>query len=128
MSATPVVPASTFDWKSLINITELAGNVATGILIPGGASFLPLLTGLEQAINPFLQSIGTKSTTSAEVNTVYNTIIGILTTIKQMPGVSPAILEKVNAYMIAAENATAEYLQAGLGFNPANEQPVTPIV
>ncbi len=45
-----------------------------------------------------------------------------------MPGVSPAILEKVNAYMIAAENATAEYLQAGLGFNPANEQPVTPIV
>lgn len=128
MSTTPVVPVSTgFDWKSLIGVVELAGNVATGILIPGGAAFAPLLAGLENAVNPLLLSIGTKPSVSSEVNLAYSTIIGILTTIKQMPGTPADILTKVDSYMIAAQNGTAEYLQAGLGFNPANEAPVTEI-
>jgi len=128
MSTTPVVPAPTFDWKSLINVVELAGNVAVGILIPGGATFVPLLTGLENAINPLLQSIGTKPSVSNEVMTSYATIIGILTTLKQVPGLAPDVLAKIDSYMIAAENGTASYLQASQGFNPANEAPVTPIV
>jgi len=128
MSTTPTLPVSTgFDWKSLLNVIELAGNVATSILIPGGAAFVPLLTGLENALNPLLQSIGTKPSISSEVMLSYGTIIGILTTLKQTPGLPSETLAKVDEYLIAAQNGTAAYLQASQGFNPSNYTPVTPI-
>ena len=128
MSTVPVVPTSTFDWKSLISVVEMAGNVATGILIPGGAAFAPLLISLEAAVNPLLLSIGTKPSVSTEVMNAYGTIIGILTTLKQIPSLAPETIAKVDGYMIAAQNGTASYLQASQGFNPANEAQVTPIV
>lgn len=127
MSTTPVVASTGFDWKSLMSVVELAGNVAVGILVPGGAAFVPLISGLENALNPLLQSIGTKPSVSAEVMTVYGTIIGILTTLKQTPGLPADTLAKVDEYLIAAQNGTAAYLQASQGFNPANYAPVTPI-
>ena len=127
MSTTPITTAPAFDWKSLISVVELAGNVATGILIPGGAAFVPLLNGLETAINPLLQSIGTKPSVSTEVMNVYGTIIGILTTLKQTPGLPADVLAKIDEYVVAAQNGTAAYLQASQGFNPANYTPVTPI-
>ena len=119
---------STFDWKSLINIVELAGNVATGILIPGGAAFVPLLSGLENALNPLLQSIGTKPSVAAETITIYGTIIGILTTLKAVPGLPSDTLTKINDYLIAAQNGTAAYIQGALGYDPASHDAVTPIV
>lgn len=117
-----------FDWKSLIGVVELAGNVATSVLIPGGAALTPLLSGLENSINPLLMSIGTQAVVSDEVMTAYGGIIGILTTLKQIPSLAPDVITKIDDYMIAAQNGTASYIQASQGFNPANEAPVTPIV
>lgn len=130
MSATPVVPAPStgFDWKSLLGVVELAGNTAVSILIPGGAALAPLLSSLETSINPLLQSIGTKPSVSSEVMTVYGTIIGILTTLKQIPNLPADTIAKVDGYLIAAQNGTASYLQASQGYNAAMFAPVTAIV
>lgn len=129
--ATPVAPAAapTGFWanlKSLLPAIEMAGNVAllaTGV----GAPFEPLVAGLENAVNPLLQSIGTKPTVSSEIMTVYATIIGVLTTLKATPGLSADTLTAIDGYIIAAQNGTASYLQAQSGYNPAAYTPVTPI-
>ena len=57
----------------------------------------------------------------------YATIIGILTTLKQTPGLPAATLAEVDGYITAAQSGTAAYLQAQSGYNPANYTPVTPI-
>lgn len=129
MSTIPVpAPSTGFDWKSLINVVELAGNTALTFLIPGGAAVAALAASLENAINPLLQSIGTKPSVATEILTVYATIIGILTTLKAQPGLPATELATIDAYMISAQNGTATYIQAQSGYNPANYTPVTPIV
>ena len=127
MSTTPVPAPTGFDWKTLLSVIEVAGNTAVGILIPGGAAFAPLLAALENSLNPLLQSIGTKPSVTSEIMTVYGTLIGILTTLQQVPGLPAATLAKVNEYLTAAQNGTASYLAASQGFNPAMFTPVTPI-
>jgi len=114
------------NWQSLLSVIELAGNVATE-LIPGGAGFAPLEAALEAAVNPFLMSIGQKQTASSEIMNVYATIIGILTTLKNVPGTPAATLTKIDGYLTAAQNGTASYLQAAGGFDPTLFTPVTPI-
>jgi hypothetical protein len=126
MSTAPVTTTG-FDWKNLIPAIELAGNVALSVLIPGGAAVAPLLASLEGAVNPLLQSIGTKPTPSTEIMTVYATIIGVLTTLKQTPGLPAATLATIDGYIISAQNGTAAYMQAQSGFNPALYTPVAPI-
>lgn len=129
MSTTPTVPTPStgFDWKSLLGVVELAGNTAVSILIPGGAAYAPLLASLESSVNPLLQSIGTKPSSSSEIMTAYGTIIGILTTLKGLPGLPADTLAKIDAYMIAAQNGTAAYLQASQGYDASLFAPVTPI-
>lgn len=128
MSTTPTPAAPTgFDWKALMNVIELAGNVAVSTLIPGGAAFAPLLASLEAAVNPLLQSIGTKPSVSSEVMTVYGTIIGILTTLKNTPGLPTATLATIDSYITAAQNGTSSYLLSSQGFDPAQFAAVTPI-
>jgi hypothetical protein len=105
----------------------MAGNIAVSLLIPGGAAMAALLAQLENAVNPLLQSIGTKPTVTNEVMTLYGTMIGILTSLKNQAGLPQATLATVDAYLIAAENGTASYLLASQGFNAAQFQPVTPI-
>lgn len=116
-----------FTWQSLLPVIELGANVSTSLLIPGGAAFVPLETALENAINPLLLSIGTKQTVTTEVGNFYATVIGILTTLQQVPGLPAETLAKVNEYLIAAQNGTAAYLAAQGGFNPAQFAPVAPI-
>ena len=123
----PATPAAGFDWKNLLPVIELAGNVALSVLIPGGATFAPLLTSLENAVNPLLQTIGTKPSPSSEIMTVYATIIGVLTTLKNTPGLGAALLGTIDGYITSAQNGTAAYLQAESGFNPALYTPVAPI-
>ena len=118
MSTAPVVPAATGFWANFKNILpaiELAGNVAISLLVPGGVALAPLLAGLENAVNPLIQSIGTKASVSSEIMTVYATIIGVLTTLK------------IEGYIVAAQNGTGAYIEAESGFNPALYSPVTPI-
>ena len=104
----------------------MAGNVAllaTGV----GAGFEPLVANLENAVNPLLQSVGTAQPITSTLMTVYATIIGVLTTLKSTPGLPAATLAQIDEYITAAQSATAAYVQAESGFNPANYAPVTPI-
>jgi hypothetical protein len=131
MSTAPVVPAATGFWanfKTILPAIELAGNVAVSLLVPGGVALAPLLSGLENAVNPLIQSIGTKASVSSEIMTVYATIIGVLTTLKATPGLPAATLAEIEGYITAAQNGTSAYIQAESGFNPALYQPVSPIV
>jgi hypothetical protein len=125
---TPVLTGFWANFKTILPAIELAGNVAISLLVPGGAALAPLLTGLESAVNPLLQSIGTQPTVSSEIMTVYATIIGVLTTLKATPGLPAATLAEIDGYIVAAQNGTAAYLQAESGYNPALYTPVTPIM
>ena len=131
MSTTPVVTAPSGFWatlKTILPAIELAGNVAITLLIPGGVALAPLLAGLENAVNPLLQSIGTKPSVQSEIMNVYATIIGVLTVLKATPGLPATLLAEINGYIIAAQNGTAAYMEAESGFNPALYTPVSPIV
>ena len=132
MSTTPVTPivTPTGFWatlKGLLSPIELAANVAISLLVPGGPALATLLASLEGAVNPLLQAIGTQPSVAAETMNVYATIIGVLTALKETPGLPAATLTLINGYVIAAENGTAAYLQAETGYNPASYTPVTPI-
>lgn len=111
--------------KKYLPLIELAANA--GLLASGvGAPFEPLAAGIEQAINPLIQNIGT-STTANIVLAVYAAIIGVMTTLENTPGLPQATIDQAKAYIIAAQNGTATYVQSASGFNPANYAPVTPI-
>jgi hypothetical protein len=130
MSTTTTTPAPTGFWaslKSLLPAIELAGNVAVNLLVPGGAALSPLLSSLEGAVNPLIQSIGTKPTPTSEIMTVYATIIGVLTTLKNTPGLPSATLATVDGYITAVQAGTAEYIAAQSGYNAALYTPVAPI-
>ena len=127
MSTTPTPSPSGFNWQLLLGVIETAGNTAVGILIPGGATFAPLLAELESAINPLLLSIGQKQPAASEVMIAFSTTIGILTILKNTPGTPQAELAKIDEYLIASQNALAAYLAAERGFDPKQFEPVTPI-
>jgi hypothetical protein len=126
MSTTPT-PTTGFNWQALLPVIELAGNTIVSILVPGGAAFQPLITGLENAFNPLIASIGTHQTPQNEIMIIYGTIIGALTIAKQQPGLPQATLTLIDNYITAAQSGTAAYLQAQTGYNPALLTPVTPI-
>lgn len=120
---------STFwdELKKLLPAIEMAGNIA--LLASGvGAGVEPLVAGLEAATLPLIQSIGTPQTVSTQLVTFYGTAIGVLTTLKTVKGLPADTLGKIDAYIVAAEAGTAEYVQAGTGFDPANYAPVSPIL
>ncbi len=117
--------ATSFNWKSLIPVLEMAGNIST-LLIPGGAAFAPLETALENALNPLITSIGTGQSTSDTVLMVYATFIGVLNALKQA-NVAPDVLAKITEYLAACNDAITGYTLAGKGYDPKNYQPVTPI-
>lgn len=112
--------------KKYLPVIEQGLNV--GLLVSGvGAPFEPLAVGLENALNPLLQSLGTPQTASGAAANVYAAIIGVLETLKATPGLPAATLAQIEAYVTAAQAGLAGYMQASTGFNPANYQPVTPI-
>lgn len=128
MSTAPTpMPSTGFNWQLLLGVLESAGNTAVSLLIPGGAAFAPLITALEEAVNPLLQSIGKQSTTSDEVMTLFGTTIGILNILKAQKGLPAATLAKVEEYLAAAQAGLAAYLTAANGFDVAQFAPVAPI-
>lgn len=125
--STPAVSPSGFDWHLLLGVIEAAGNTAVSLLIPGGPAFAPLLADLEGAVNPLLQSIGTKQTTSSEAMIAFGTTIGILNILKNKPGMPQADLAKVDEYLSAASAGLVAYLLAAKGFDATQFAPVAPI-
>lgn len=130
MSTTPTpAPTTTTSWwdkfKTLFPAIEMAGNIA--LLASPLAAIEPLVAQLENATNPLIQSLGNQNPPQQEIMLFYSTAIGVLTTLKQTPGLPADTLAKVNDYITAAEAGTAGAIQAQSGFNPASYTPVTPI-
>ncbi len=115
------------NFKQWIPAIELAGNVAL-TLTGYGAAFVPLVTQIENAVNPALQSIGTAQSSQGLIMTIYATIIGVLTILKSTPNLPAALIAQIEGWVTAAEAGTAGYIQAESGFNPSLYTPVTPIV
>ena len=130
MGITTVTPAPQTFWdklKAILPAIEMAGNIA--LIASGvGAPFEPLVAALEGATMPLIQAIGAPQTITSTLMTLYATMIGVLTALKSIQGLPVALLAEIEGYLTAAQNATAAYVQAESGFNPALYSPVTPIV
>lgn len=111
--------------KALLPAIEQATNVA--LMLTPLAGFEPLIAGLESAVTPAIQSIGSGQTVPATIMSVYAATIGVLETLKATPGLPAATLAEVESYITASQAGVAGYMQAQSGFNPANYTPVTPI-
>lgn len=116
-----------FDWKTLIAPIEMGIEIASSVLIPGGAVFAPLEAQLFTSFNSLLQSIGTKPDLTTESVAIYGTIIAALNIAKTAKGLDEATVTKINAYIDAAMDAMTNYVKAGTGFDPSLYTPVTPI-
>ena len=104
------------NFKKFLPIIELGVNV--GLLASGlGAPFEPLAAGIEQAINPLINSAGTAQTTTTIEMSAYATIIGILTVMEQTPGLPTATLTEIQGYLTAAQAGVAGYVTAQTGFS-----------
>ena len=128
MSTTSVTPAPMSFWQKLKQILpaiEMAGNVV--LLATPFAGFEPLIAGLEGATQSLVQSIGTTQTPASLLMSLYGSMIGVLTILKAQPNLPAATLAEIDAYLIAAEAATAAWVQAESGFNPSLYTPVAPI-
>ena len=77
------------NFKAWIPAIELAGNIALS-LTGYGAAFVPLVTQIENAVNPALQSIGTCYSATSVVMTIYATLIGVLTVTLEQGNSQPA--------------------------------------
>jgi len=112
--------------KPMIPAIELATNV--GLMMTGmGAAVVPLLTALENAVNPAIQAIGTAQTVASSVTLIYGTIIGVLETLKLTPNLPATTIAQIEGYVTAAHAGLSGYFQAQSGYDPANYTPVTPI-
>lgn len=118
-----------FDWKTLIPILETMGNI-TELAIPGGAAFLPLTQSAEAALNPILLKIGTGQAVDVQTETMafYATAISGWNLAKNVAGLDPATIAKIDMNIKSATDSMNAYFATAIQFNPAEFVPVTPIV
>ena len=129
MATTPATPAPLTLWlklKHLLPAIEMAGNVV--LLATPFAGFEPLVAGIENATQSLVQSIGTTQTPSSLLMSLYGALIGTLTILKAQPNLPAETLAEINGYLVAAEAATAAWVQAESGFDASLYTPVSPIV
>jgi hypothetical protein len=111
----------------LVSLIELALNV-TLAAIPATTAFAPLAAGIEAAANPLVASIATGATKTTDVLAGFATVIAVITALKQQTGIAPAVLAKLDEYLVAAQNGTVAALTAHTaGYDASQLAPVTPI-
>ena len=112
---------------NIISFVELALNIALAA-IPQTSAFAPLAAGVEASVNPLIASIQAGSTKTSDILAGYGALIGVITALKSQTGIDPTLLEKLNEYMVAAQNGTVAALGASVkGFDPTQLTPVAPI-
>ena len=95
-------------------------------VIPDGS--VNLAAQIEAAFGPLIAGLLNHQGKAADVLAAYGAIIGLLTSLKGSTKLDAATIDKINEYIMAAQNGTAGYLQAGKGYDPSLYQPTTPIV
>ena len=122
------------NWQQLASLAELGGNVALTVL--GGAGIIPansaaIASGVEASLNPLLSAIQGNAPTVTDIQAGFGALIGSLTILQSQTGLDPAILAKVNEYLLAAQAGFAAYMTEQAGFNASLfvvNAPLTPAV
>lgn len=135
MSTTPTPAPTTAqviqqDIQKYLPIFELFANV--GLTAASAAGAVPvaapaLASAIEGGLNPLIASIGAGNSTTQEEVVAISSAISVLNVLKANTR-DPVLLAKIEAYTVAGQAALNGYLDASKGYNPANFQPVTPIV
>jgi hypothetical protein len=112
----------TVNWQEVTSLAELGGNVALTVLGTEGvvpASSAAVASGVEAAVNPLLTAISTGASSSTEIQAGYGGLIGGLGILKAQTGLDPALLSKIDEYLLAAQAGLVAYMTAQAGFNVA---------
>jgi hypothetical protein len=108
------------NWSEIASLAELGGNIALNVLGASGvipANSAAIASGVEASVNPLLSAIRGKAPIATDIQAGYGALIGGLSILKNQTGVDPAVLTKVNEYLVAAQAGLEGYMTAQAGFN-----------
>ncbi len=112
--------ATTINWQEVASLAELGGNIALTALGASGvvpANSAVIASGVEAAVNPLILAIQGKASIATDIQAGYGALIGALSILKDQAGIDPALLSKVNEYLLAAQAGLAAYMTAQSGYN-----------
>lgn len=115
---------------AIIALIQLGVNTLLSVLKSSGVTkqdYSQLSASLGAAITPLFGLIGQQNAPTTVVLASLGSFIGVLNTLKGQAGLPQGIIDEINEYLTAAQNATSAYVKAGEGFDASNYTPVTPI-
>ena len=115
---------------AIIALIQLGVNTLLSVLKSSGVTkqdYSSLAASLESAIGPLFGLIGNQNAPTSVILASLGAFIGVLNTLKQQTGLPQEVVTEITEYLAAAENATAQYVKAGQGFDASQFAPVTPI-
>ena len=110
-TVTPAVPS----WLSLVQLfsnVTLTGLTAAGVVPPG---MTVLASGIENALMPLLQSIGSGQTKTQDTLAAFGAMVGILQATSKQTGLSAQAISNIQALETAVADAIAAFMAAETG-------------
>lgn len=110
-SVTPAVPS----WLSLVQLftnVTLTGLTAAGVVPPG---MTVLASGIENALMPLLQSIGSGQTKTQDTLAAFGAMVGILQATSKQTGLSAQAISNIQALETAVADAIAAFMAGETG-------------
>jgi hypothetical protein len=97
----------------LVNVV-LATLQASGVTSP---SITALATSLESSVVPLFDKLASGSDKTADTLAVLGALSGVLTTLRNQPGLDAKLLDQINVLDMAVSAGLAGYVQAGKGID-----------
>ncbi len=110
-SVTPAVPS----WLALVQLfsnVALTGLTAAGVVPPG---MTVLASGIENALMPLLQSIGSGQTKTQDTLAAFGAMVGILQATSKQTGLSAQAISNIQALETAVADAIAAFMAGETG-------------
>lgn len=114
MATTPTTPAVP-SWAALVELFAnigLAGLSAGGVLPPGASA---VAVGIESALLPLLQSIGSGATKTQDTLAAFGAMVGILQATSKQTGLSAQAVSNIAALETAVADAIAAFMAGTKG-------------
>ena len=114
MGATTVTPGVP-SWLSLVQLftnVTLTGLTAAGVVPPG---MTVLASGIENALMPLLQSIGSGQTKTQDTLAAFGAMVGILQATSKQTGLSAQAISNIQALETAVADAIAAFMAGETG-------------
>ena len=105
---------------TLLPLVTLIVNVALTALQAAGVttpSITGLITSLESTVTPLIANLTAGNSKTSDVLAVLGALSGVITTLKNQTGISPALLTQLNDLDQAVTAALAAYVTAGKGID-----------